>query len=1171
MNTRRLIAVAGDALRAQIGGVQFLILLGLIAFASVTINPAAMLPTGDAAIGGVQPYSNSVYALAQMFSLAGVVFYTLLIPLIAGSALLRDDDANVGELLHSTPLSAAEYIVGKFIGVSLLITIAVAWHIAVTMFWQEAGTSFGADVVHGPHALANYLLPAIAFTLFGALTCAALAILVAEYARGAIALYALVTVLFAWSSVAMMPAGADGASFLSPAFAWIDFWGARWMTTEVITTERSIAEYNHSAFAFDTAFIASRALLALAVGAALWAAVRHRARRMRGAIAFAKSPRTPIAPSLELRTEVDTMQLSALAMHSRKPALWPCAAAIAAVELRILCRQVAPYAFMLVAALLVLEVGQGQRGPFDSAARLTSNGMAIASIPVLTVVGCALLLVCLVEALDRARRRQLHDMVHASSVPSIALLLGPAMASAGVLVAMLSVAMFAALTMVVAQGKAPATVAPFLWVWGVLLAPGFLLYAAFVAVVFARTRRRTLSYAAGLLALLGTVAAHLGGGLGWLTNWPLWSVLAHSDFRDVTQVDPAVAWNRALVLALALLLATFAYWSDQRRDADAITPMRWPGRRRWMTMVALVALIAGPVWALVTRVASGPDGRSATQRAHAYWQQNVDIWSNVSPPRVRHMSIDLVLEPVLGEMQVAGEYLIRVDATAVRPVWAFTVGAGFGTVTWTLDGQPIGSNDRSGLHLIEPPPTPAAVRRLGFRYRARLPADDRRDGRVGANFIRAESVLLDTLADDFLPTPGFVTGRGITQANRSEARQLSEAEARATPAIGYTHPFTSHIRIDVPQGYIANSVGTRTGVHHADGRSVHTFDNRVPVRALNVVAARWAERRAPGAVIHFHPQHAAHVDEMLATLVAAKRRYGDWYAPYPWPELRVNEYAALITRAQGFASNLALSEDMGFTTAAVAEDRLPTIIVAHEAAHQWWGNLLTPAAAPGADVLIESMANHATLRLLEAEHGDEARRRFALQLEQRFHERRHDGTEQPLATISSIASSAGETAIYDKGALVLWMLERHLGRDAWQRAVHTFFNQHRGAEALPTLPDFLAALRREAADAIAFDQFVAQWMYTTTLPEFQTSDVRIARDGVRWKLDAVIANVGSTDGHITLAASGAAGSVGVTQNVALPAAATRRVRFDLGFQPTRLVVDPDVHVLQVNRENARWQ
>ena len=307
---------------------------------------------------------------------------------------------------------------------------------------------------------------------------------------------------------------------------------------------------------------------------------------------------------------------------------------------------------------------------------------------------------------------------------------------------------------------------------------------------------------------------------------------------------------------------------------------------------------------------------------------------------------------------------------------------------------------------------------------------------------------------------------------------------------------------------------------------------------------------------------------MLATLAAARRWFGEWYAPDPWPELRVSEFAALRTRAQGFASNLTLSEDMGFTTAAATDERLPTIIVAHEAAHQWWGNLLTPAAAPGADVLIESMANHATLRLLEAEHGDEARRRFALQLEQRFNERRLGGWERALATITTVDNSADETAVYDKGALVLWMLERHLGRDAWQRGIRGFFNQHRGADRLATLSDFIAALRNEATDAAAFDQFIRQWLFGTGLPEFEIRDPRVSRNGTGWRLDAVIANVGGTDARLTVAAQGPVTSMAKTQDVMLPAGSERLIRFDLPFRPVQVVVDPKAHMLMLNRGNA---
>jgi ABC-2 type transport system permease protein len=109
---------------------------------------------------------------------------------------------------------------------------------------------------------------------------------------------------------------------------------------------------------------------------------------------------------------------------------------------------------------------------------------------------------------------------------------------------------------------------------------------------------------------------------------------------------------------------------------------------------------------------------------------------------------------------------------------------------------------------------------------------------------------------------------------------------------------------------------------------------------------------------------------------------------------------------------------------------LPTVVTVHEAAHQWWAHLLTPGMAPGADVLLEGMAHYSTMLLLEAEYGPQARAEFARGLESRYTDERRADAERPLVRISEARGVTDDTAIQDKGAWVMWMLDAHLGREA---------------------------------------------------------------------------------------------------------------------------------------------
>ncbi|MEZ5312817.1 MAG: hypothetical protein R2862_03750 [Thermoanaerobaculia bacterium] len=110
MTTERLATVARQELRTQLRGPLFWVLLLLLLFLTTALNPVAMIPSGESTVAGERAFANSPHALAQAFAIGSFFAYTFFAALMAGLALIRDDEAGVGELLHATPLTRFEYL-----------------------------------------------------------------------------------------------------------------------------------------------------------------------------------------------------------------------------------------------------------------------------------------------------------------------------------------------------------------------------------------------------------------------------------------------------------------------------------------------------------------------------------------------------------------------------------------------------------------------------------------------------------------------------------------------------------------------------------------------------------------------------------------------------------------------------------------------------------------------------------------------------------------------------------------------------------------------------------------------------------------------------------------------------------------------------------------------------
>lgn len=1150
MSAGRWAAIAGHELRTQLSGPLFWALVLLVLLVTSTLNPVAMIPSDSATVGGVRAFVNSPHALSQTFAIGSFFAYTFFAALMAGLSIVRDDEAGVADLLHGTPLTPAEYVLGKLAGVTAALGVALALHVLFAIGFYQAGAWGEPSAAHGPFRLGHYLLPALVFAAPGIWFSAALSFAVGERTRRPMAVYAVPTVLFVLTFLLFWnwrPPGLDPR--VDRLLTVLDPTSLRWLHNH-FALDRGAAFYNSAPLPFDGTLLINRLFVLALPALAVLASIRH----FRASIGRegGLSPRLRRAPAGSgPAARASFRPLRGLAMTSRRPGFFAGTGTIVRSEISELCRKPSLYLFTAFLMLVVVEVGGTEADAFGAPVLLTAGSLAVRTLPVVTVLVCLFLLFTVIESLYRETATGFDSIVHSSPVSNGAILTGKALAAAAVIGLLTAACMASGLLLLLLQKEGRVEVGPLGLVFGLVLAPTFLLWTAFVTAVMAIVRHRAAALAIGLAALVLTGFQFVSGSMTWVTNWPLWGALRWSDLGTFPLNGGALLWNRAAAAALTAFLfaVAFTFLTRTERDAaatlDRLRPRRLARGALRLAPFALMPLLIGGF--LGIQVRTGFQGETATERAEERWRQNAASWGGAVPPAVTHLDVKLDLEPSERRMRVAGTYAVVNPTGEPMRRLPFTVGASFEKVFWTLDGVPVEAEDRTGLHVLAPrePLAPGRKARVGFSYAAVYPRGFTRNGGGAGTFILPAGVLLSTHRGDFLPVPG-----------------LAESPRNAS--------FRTRVEVSAPSSYTVNSVGVKTAERTRAGRTTVVWESDHPVGALNVIAGRWDVRRKDGTAVFFHPGHPYNVDRILETLVAARARYSEWFHPYPWRELRLCEIPDLETNATAFPTNISFSEGIGFLTGD-PRSGLAFSVTAHEAAHQWWGHLLTAGDGPGTGLLIEGMANYSTLLLHEAENGPAARIAFARRLERGYLEARRVDSERPLLETEE-TSASGEAALSQKGAFVLWMLHQHLGRDRMLAGLRDLIGRHvRSLE--PAAPeDLVAALRARAEDPAAFDAFVDQWLAGVVLPEYALSGAAAERTASGWRASATVTNTGTGVARVevTVERGERFGKDFEEERTAVVLAPgrSRRLVWLLGFAPERIVVDPDALVLQVNRDRA---
>ncbi|WP_374970177.1 M1 family metallopeptidase [Terrabacter sp. BE26] len=285
---------------------------------------------------------------------------------------------------------------------------------------------------------------------------------------------------------------------------------------------------------------------------------------------------------------------------------------------------------------------------------------------------------------------------------------------------------------------------------------------------------------------------------------------------------------------------------------------------------------------------------------------------------------------------------------------------------------------------------------------------------------------------------------------------------------------TYRIGIECDSPFAVTATGTLTEIRTRGSRTRRVFEQTHPMATYlaSVHVGRYSERRLadePVPVTLFTPpEHAATACHELGRLPEMIHVLADRFGPYPFRDYRVivtSDDLEIPLEAQGMAT---------FGANWLRGDRRHERLVAHELAHQWFGNSLT--AATWSDIwLHEGFACYA--EWLWAEAADDV----PADVNARCHHARLSRLPQDLVLRDPGAREMFDDVVYKRGALALHALRRVMGDD-------TFFGLLRDwtatyADGTVSTDEFCAAAADHAGEhALEVRQLLERWLAQPALP-----------------------------------------------------------------------------------------
>lgn len=492
--------------------------------------------------------------------------------------------------------------------------------------------------------------------------------------------------------------------------------------------------------------------------------------------------------------------------------------------------------------------------------------------------------------------------------------------------------------------------------------------------------------------------------------------------------------------------------------------------------------------------------------------------------------------------RIEGEATIRVRGGAAGDTLVLALAPGMAVSAVAVDGAPAGWARRDGtVRVLLAGAAPARTVRVGY---AGAPQDGLIIGR-------------DSLGR------WIAFGDNFPERARHWFPAVDEPGDKA--AIAFTVLAPPGRTVVAPGRKVEEAPATHAG--RALVRTRWTMERPLPTYSMVIAAAPLVRKELPDTAcvgdegrcipqaLYVAPEQASVPQPAFDRAGEMLRLFASLAGPYPYTELK---HLQSTTRYGGMENATAIfyADRLFRTPGGVSEG-----LVAHEVAHQWFGDAVTERSWPHL-WLSEGFATYLAELWTRHAHGDSAFREGMRELRREVLEAGVTAKRPVIDTIETQPSRLLNANSYQKGGFVLHMLRATVGDSAFVGALREYMHRHRHDGA--TTDDLRLLMERHSGQELGW--FFDQWLRRAGNP--------VARVG--WKLRA--------DGQLLVQVRQRQAAApyrfpleleitdarGAAHRVTIPVPATRQASVVVPVQlagPVRAVrLDPDVKLLATLEE-----